>query len=204
MWLSGGGGRRRRRLGTTFGFTLLAGCLSNIRFTKVETFAVEIDKLACTLYGQLGTIAELGYGTLLLGYKRCRSRCCRRLCENVTAVLQEEDSMEGSYTLGIFGCFCISVDGPVVFGIEMKCASKVGISSCLDLTFFDGIDGIGTGSMQDVVLDGVLGVVEPRFLDETAIEKTMVVILNVLQRVVRKRLGRKELGGLGRCAGLEV
>lgn len=88
---------------------------------------------------------------------------------------------------------------PVVLRIKVKRAAKVGISSTLDLPFFDRVDRIGTGAVKNIVLNGILGVVEPSLFDETALDEAVVVVFEVLERVVRERLCWKKLGRLGGC-----
>lgn len=191
--VSGAGG-----FGTALRLSLFACGLSNVRFAQVEALAVEVDEFARPLHGELGAIAELGNGSLLLRHKRCRcgSRGCLR--KDVAAVLKKEHGMQRSNALCIFCGLGITVDVPVVFGIKVKCAAEVGVSSTLDLTLLDGVDGIRAGTMEDIVLNGILWVVKPCFLDETAVEQTVEVVLDVLKRMVGKRLSRQKLSSFGR------
>ena len=108
--------------------------------------------------------------------------------------------MEGSYTFRILCCFGITIDGPIVLWIEIESASKVGIPPALDLTLFDSVYGISPRAVQDIVLDWILGIVDPCFLDETAVDETMVVVFDVLKGVIGKWLSCEELGGLGGCS----
>ena len=102
--------------------------------------------------------------------------------------------MQSSSPFRIFGAFRISINNPPVLGIETECTAKICVSSTLYLALFDRVDGIRASAVQDIVLNSVLGVVEPRFFDETTVKEAMVVVFNVLQGLVGQRLGREEFG----------
>jgi hypothetical protein len=105
--------------------------------------------------------------------------------------------MESGYALCILGGLCIAVDAPLVLGIKVEGAAEVGVSPALHLALFDVVDGVGACAVEDVVLHGIFGIVEPCLLYEAAVEEAVVVVFDVLERMVRERLGGQEFGGLG-------
>lgn len=94
-----GGGRRRFASTTTLWFGVLGGfsCrLADVGFAKVEALAVKVDKLASTLNGEFGPIAEFDEWTVLLRNDWSGCRGGGRFCENVAAILKKEDGMKSS------------------------------------------------------------------------------------------------------------